>query len=271
MTLKALMGTTALAGTLAASTPGALPRLASDTLAGWERYVAATAQRHARELADGSRFLAIDFEREAPGHRAAVEGGGILIDDVESRDAAGGEIDVPSALVHHWRGAVLIPGARLADLLVKLQSGPPAAKPEDVLAARVLDTGPDRLTVYLRLQRSKFVTVVYDTEHEIAFRRHGARRASSTSVATKIVELDDPGTPRERAVAAGDDRGFLRRWQAYWRYEEVAGGVIAECESISLSRSVPSLLRYVAGPLIRSTARESMERTLIAVRDGYRR
>jgi len=34
----------------------------------------------------------------------------------------------------------------------------------------------------------------------------------------------------------GDDRGFLWRLNAYWRYEQVAGGVIAECESITLSR-----------------------------------
>jgi hypothetical protein len=256
---------------IAAATPGALPTLASDTLAGWERYVGATEQRQGRELADGARFFTFDFDREAPGHRAAIAGGALHIEDMESIDARGEAIDVPSAMVHHWRGAVLIPGVTLPDLLARLRSGPPPGMPEDVLAARVLDSGPDRQRLYLRLKRTKFVTVVFDTEHDTRFRRHSARRASSATVATRIVELQDPGTPDERAVAPGDDRGFLRRWRNYWRYEEVQGGVIAECESISLSRGVPSLLRYVAGPLIRSTARESMERTLIALRDGYRR
>jgi hypothetical protein len=46
----------------------------------------------------------------------------------------------------------------------------------------------------------------------------------------------------------------------------VAGGVIIECESVSLSRTVPSVVRYIVGPLIDSTARESMTRTLEAVR-----
>jgi hypothetical protein len=65
----------------------------------------------------------------------------------------------------------------------------------------------------------------------------------------------------------GDDRGFLWRLNAYWRYEAVPGGVIAECESVSLSRDVPFGLGLVAGPIIRSTARESMERTLESLRD----
>jgi hypothetical protein len=69
----------------------------------------------------------------------------------------------------------------------------------------------------------------------------------------------------------GDDRGFLWRLNAYWRYEEVAGGVLAECESISLSRDVPSLVRYFVGPLVESAARDSMERTLTTLRMRFAR
>ena len=44
-------------------------------------------------------------------------------------------------------------------------------------------------------------------------------------------------------------------------------GVVAECESISLSRDVPFGLGAIAGPIIRSTARESMTRTLESLRE----
>jgi hypothetical protein len=125
------------------------------------------------------------------------------------------------------------------------------------------------MRVFLRVQRTKFVTVVNNTEHTVTFRRHGPTRASSTSTATKIAEVESPNTPRERELKPGDDRGFLWRWNSYWRYEEVAGGVIAECESVSLSRDVPAVVSYVAGPLIRSTARESMERTLATMRTRF--
>lgn len=74
------------------------------------------------------------------------------------------------------------------------------------------------------------------------------------------------GTPQERELAPGQARGFLWRWNSCWRYEDVPGGVIAECESLSLSRTIPSLLYYAVKPLVDSTARESMERTLSALR-----
>ncbi|CAN5668442.1 hypothetical protein BH23ACI1_BH23ACI1_16670 [soil metagenome] len=56
------------------------------------------------------------------------------------------------------------------------------------------------------------------------------------------------------------------RLTAYWRFEQAGHGVMVECESVSLSRSVPALLRPVAGPLISRVARESLERTLREVR-----
>ena len=177
---------------------------------------------------------------------------------------------VPSALVHHWRGDVLIPGTTVAEIVSALLAGPPP-KQEDVLQSNILERGPDRLKVYLKLQRKRLVTVVYNTEHVVTFARYGGTRATSTSIATKIAELADADTPQERELPNGDDRGFLWRLNAYWRYEEVPGGVIAECESISLSREVPALLRYLVSPLVDSTARESMVRTLTSLRAHFAR
>ena len=137
---------------------------------------------------------------------------------------------------------------------------------EDVLESRVLERDADRVRVFLKLRRKKFVTVHFNTEHEMLYARHTAGRASSRSVATRIAELEEAGTPDEREKPVGVDRGFLWRLNSYWRYEEVAGGVIVECESITLSRSIPSLVRWMVKPLIESAARESMERTLTSLR-----
>ncbi len=249
--------------TLAAAT------LTPAALAGWGNYLKATEQRIGRELGGTDRFLAQDFAADAAAKRRSVLGGTILMESVESTNPQGRPIDVPDAQVHHWRGAVFIPGARLTDVMAKLESGAPVARQEDVLQWKLLDRQPDRLKVFLRLQRTKFVTVVYNTEHEVAFRRHGPTHASSTSVATRIAEVESPNAPNERELRPGDDHGYLWRWNSYWRYEEVAGGVIAECESVSLSRRVPSVVSYVVGPLIRSTARESMERTLATMRKMF--
>jgi len=239
------------------------------SVAGWTVYVNATESRVTRELGDGRRFLGIDFDADAASERAAVLGGQVLVRRLEVSGANGRSIDVPSARVHHWRGVVFVPGVTLAQLLAELRRSAPPPGRDDVLASRVLERGPDRMKVYLKLQRRKLVTVVYNTEHIVTFRTYGPARASTVSVATKIAELESPGRPEERERPQGDDRGFLWKLNAYWRYEQVAGGVIAECESISLSRDAPALVRYAVEPLIEHTARESMDRTLSSFRARF--
>ncbi|HKW02387.1 MAG TPA: hypothetical protein VJN96_21365 [Vicinamibacterales bacterium] len=241
-------------------------RLKPEAETGWTRYVTATERRIASEVALRDRFLALDFAPSAAADRRALLSGEVVVRGVESVDAAGEAIDVPSALVHHWRGAVFVPRATVDGLLAKLQSGELLTQQEDVLKSAILERAPGRLRVYLKLQRSKIVTVVFNTEHVVTFARVSPTRATSQSTATKIAELEEAGTPREHELPVGDDRGFLWKLNAYWRYEQVAGGVIIECESVSLSRTVPSVVRYIVGPLIDSTARESMTRTLEAVR-----
>lgn len=231
-----------------ARTPAApLPPLRPEAAAAWQHYVAATEAR---------------IDRDLSGPRAPIPAGQIRIESVTASGAAGEPLDVPHAMVHHWRGVVFLPGAELDDLLRRLAGGEPGTRQSDVLAARVLDRRSDGLRLFLRVQRQKFVTVVYDTEHAVTFTRHHVGLASTASRAIRINEISGAGTPSERALGDGEDRGFLWRWHAYWRYEQVPGGVLAECESVSLSRSVPAVVRLLAGRLIRTTARESMERTL---------
>jgi hypothetical protein len=230
---------------------------------GWNRYVAAVERRRDAERPEASRFLVLDFDRDPSSERRALIAGGIVAREIDGPAGRGDGIEVPGAAVHHWRGAIYLPGVRLSGLMASLAAGPPSGP--DVLRSAVLRRDAAGMRVFLRLQRTRFVTVVYDTEHEVRFTRDGPDRASSVSVAARIAEVTEVGTPRERALSSAEDHGYLWRLNAYWRYEAVAGGVIAECESISLSRSVPFGLQYLAGPLIRSAARESMERTLEAL------
>ncbi len=232
----------------------------------WNRYISAVERERANALQSttGGRFLAMDVGPRASADRRAVLAGEVVVESLDSPFATGQTIEVPGAMVHRWRGAVLVPNVTVAQLLQRLEAAPPIN--EDVLGATVLRRGRDEMHVFLRLQRRKIVTVVYNTEHDVHFERLSSTRAVSTSVATRIAEVRNPGEPGESEYAPGDDHGFLWRLNAYWRYEQAAGGVIAECESISLSRSVPMLLRPIAGPIVNGVARESLERTLNALR-----
>ena len=163
---------------------------------------------------------------------------------------------------------MFIPGATLESVL-GVAADPTEHRQEDVLEARVLQRTAHGLRLFLKLQRKLVVSAVYNTEHDITFRRLGPGRASSTSVATRIAEVENPGTPDEHELPPGMDRGFLWRLNAYWRYQAAPDGVFVEIESLSLSRSVPWGLGTVVRPLANRVARESMLRTLEALRARF--
>lgn len=64
--------------------------------------------------------------------------------------------------------------------------------------------------------------------------------------------------------------GFLWRLNSYWRYEQVGAGVIVECESLTLSRSIPFFAALFVRPIIEGVARESLGRALTALRERIR-
>ena len=167
--------------------------------------------------------------------------------------ATGETVHVNGGTISDWRGAVFVPNVTLEHALDRLQNPGTPPPQDDVLASRVLARRPDWLRVYMRLVRHAIVTATYDTEHEMTFERWTPTLATARSVATRIDEV-------------GGDRGFLWALNSYWRYERISGGVAIEVESLTLSRGVPFVARPVAAPIVTSIARESMIRTLEALR-----
>ena len=257
-----------LAVVLAAAAPAGpgAAELKDETIAAWQRYVEATERRVARELGAGDAFLVQDFGDDAAGARRDVLAGLVRVDRMETRTASGERIAVPGGAIHHWRGSVLIPEVTLDDVLHDLLHGVNLTKMQNgVVESRVIDRDGDRLHMFLKLRRRQLVTVHYNTEHHVQYTRHRADAASSRSVAIRIAELVDAGSSSEREKPVGRDRGFLWRLNSYWRYHQAGGGVIVECESVSLSRSIPRAIRWMATPIINRTARQVMTRTLTSM------
>ena len=86
---------------------------------------------------------------------------------------------------------------------------------------------------------------------------------------TKIVEVENAGTPQERLLPEGNDHGFMWRLYSYWRYKQVGGGVVVEVESLTLSRNLPFLVSPFLRPVVNSTARDSLTRTLTSMRARF--
>ena len=233
--------------------------LQEETLAAWQRYVEATERRMAREIGDGGRFLVLDFHDEAARMRREALAGEPVIWRTETRDDEGDSLEVPKGKIHHWLGAVLIPNADVDHVVDGLQYAiPPHELQNDVLESRVLWRDGDELGTFLKLSRKAIVTMHYNTEHVAEYVRPGGGRAWSRSESTRIAELEDFGSPAEREKPVGNDRGFLWRLNVYWRYEEVAGGVLMECEVVTLSRSIPLLMRWMLAPIVTREARAAL-------------
>ena len=127
-------------------------------------------------------------------------------------------------------------------------------------------TGND-FSVFMRIVKSKFfLSDVLNTEHEIHFIPLDAKRVYSRAYSTRVAEVTDPGTPREHELPVGKDRGLLWRLFGYWFYEERDGGVIVECESVTLTRDVPFGMGHLLSPIIHGLPAESLRKGLESTR-----
>jgi hypothetical protein len=240
-----------------------------ETVKAWRECVDVTERRIRSELSAQKGFLALDFQDSADAARERQEllARKIPIEKIANKDDDQKHIDVPDGMIHHWRGSVFIPGVTLDFVFARIKNpNQEDTKQEDVLDSRVLERAPGQLKLYLKLQRSKIVTVVYNTEHLVKYAQYSADKASSSSTATKIAEVERLAGNAEQEKPEGHDKGFLWRMNSYWRYQQVPGGVIVELESMTLSRSIPAIFELMVRPIINKIARESMERTLESMR-----
>ena len=237
----------------ASAVAAAAAELKPGTVRAFDRYVALTEERMRAEVEGRSPFLWLDRldPTESAEVLARLRSGEVVIERLRTRDG-GEEVDVPSGMVHHWIGTVLIPGATLDRTIALVQDYDryPEVYAPDVRASAIRSRAGDRFEVYLRLHTKKILTWVADTEHSVEFIPVGDSRMHVPSRSTRILEIEHPDTPRERAKPEGDDRGFAWRLNNYCSFEERDEGTLMQCESITLTRGIPFSARR-RGPAVR--------------------
>ena len=161
--------------------------LKAKTAADFARYVSVVEARRTGDITNNEPFL--DIERQPPAQLAktiaALKRGEVIVTRGAARDASSNEVSVSGGLINHWRGTVFVPNVKL-DAMLKVLQEPQTDKhkQEDVLSSRVVSRDGDTQKVFLRLRRTKFVTVVYDTEYDVEYRRIDYDRAWSNSIST---------------------------------------------------------------------------------------
>jgi hypothetical protein len=180
-----------------------------------------------------------------------------------------GNIEIKGGLIQDWTGAIFIPSANLRSVLEVAQDYQhhnEIYKPEIASALVRSHTGND-FAVFMRIVKSKlFLSDVLNTEHEIHFVPIDLKRVYSRAYSTRIVEVSDPGKPSERELPVGKDRGLMWRMYGYWFFEERNGGVVVECESVTLTRDVPFGMGRLLSPIIHGLPAESLRKGLESTR-----
>ena len=181
--------------------------------------------------------------------------------------------NLSGALLHHWRGTAFAPGAKVEDferLMRDFNSYPQHFSPQ-VLQAKVITQGGDRMQAWMRVRQRHVITVVMDTTYDITFGQLDVRHGYSISESTRIAEIDGAGTGAERTLSASEDHGFLWRLNTFWSYVERDGGLFLQIEAISLTRSIPRSVGWAVEPYVESIPRESLEFTLRSACNALRK
>ena len=240
------------------ATPQGTVRLKPETVKAFDQFVTRAEESMANRQSNDSAFL---WLRGEPARLETALGGRIVVVRLDD------DVDMDGGMTHHWIAGMFIPGATIDDVLAVLKNFDefPDLYPE-VVDSRLMGRDGDTYELYQRLRKKKVLTVVLDTWHDVSYRTLDDDRAVGWSRSTEIREVRNAGTPDEKLLPEGEDRGFVWRIYLYWRFEQNDEGVLAECQSISLGRRVPALLRWFVDPFIRSIPRDSLERSLEATR-----
>lgn len=239
--------------------------LKPQTLAAYEQHVA-TVERLFVDAIESQTFLRI----ATPARRGGLAAGNVI----REPGYEDGIVGVDDGLIHHWRGALLIPGATLADVLTVAQDFAAYGRIYQWVAgarliAHVRDGQTDTYRVLLQVeQRAGPVTGVIDLWTIVSYRYPDEDRAVAISDTDCIRQVEHPGRPDERLLPPDTGSGYLWRANTFSRYLQRDEGVYVEVDHLGLSRDFPPLLGWLVEPFARRIGRGSVERSLVQLRDA---
>jgi hypothetical protein len=156
--------------------------------------------------------------------------------------------DVANGSIHHYSGAIRVPGATIEMARKMMQDYPNYTKyfKNDIGASkgqRLPDsTAEDEhyTTDLLLVQSTLWINVTYDTKYDVHYRRLAKDRWAVRSAAVSIREQKDAKDAAAGHYPPGEDHGFLWKTNTYWHIRERDGGLDMQVDSISLSRPSPT-------------------------------
>lgn len=246
-----------------AETLGAAVLLQPETIAAFDEYAETAERQFSRRLAGQEPFL---WASELEERIAALRSGKVVVAPIASH----GNAPIPGGLIHDWIASVLVPDVEVEQVVGVVTGYDSHAETyaPSVLESKILSRDGPRLHVAMRMVRSAGLTAVLETEHDAEYDRLSAGRWWGRSRSTSIREVHKAGSPDEWLSPVGNDNGYLWRLHTYWRFAEAHGGVIAEYRTVTLTRGIPSSLRWVLRPVLSQLPKTSLRTVMRTTREA---
>ncbi len=182
--------------------------------------------------------------------------------------AGDGPVKISNGLVHDWVGAAFVPDVTVEQVLALVQNydNHKSIYAPEVMDSKLVSHDGNDFKIFLRLLKKKIITVVLDTDHDVHYSQVAEKRWFCRSFTTRIAEVEEVGTPKEKVLEPDTGYGFLWRLYSYWKFDERNTGVVIECRAISLTRDIPTGLGWIIEPIVRKLPQESLIATLEATR-----
>jgi hypothetical protein len=238
--------------------------LQAGTLAAWQAYLKQSDVQMQKRIESRGLFLWMD---ESPDRAARVRRGEAVIAPVAGK----GTQDVPNGLVHHWIGAIFIPGATVDSLLAVVHdfdSYHRVYRPV-VTSSRTLACADSKQEFQMVWQRKLLmVSAAMQGRYQAYDVMLDANRGYSVAEAVEVREIEGYRHSDERLLPPDTGNGFIWRIRSTARFEERDGGVYLELEAIALTRDIPASLAWMVNPLVNHLSVNSLTTTLRQTRDA---
>jgi hypothetical protein len=241
--------------------PVGVAEFRADAAHAYDEYIGTIRRSFAARIRTGGSLLDLTAAESSP----LLRDGRVMVVPAQ-RD---GIVGVSGGLIHHWKGAAFIPHVTLQRAVSVSQdyaNYKHIYKPV-VLSASLLEQHGDTFRVLMRIQnRNGPVSAVLDIWSVVEYQRKGDNLVYSSAASERISEIENAGTPDERLLSENQGRGYLWRADTFSRLVEQDGGVLAELESVGLSRTFPPLLGWIIAPIARRIGKSSVEESLLEFR-----
>lgn len=229
----------------------------------WDEYVGSVRAQLDARLRPTACFLWADEDAE---RLRRLRGGEILVtpaDEETPRRISGG-------LIHHWLGAVFIPGVTVADVIATIRDYDRYNEfyPSIVNSKLTARTGPTDRSTTVERHQAMFSTIALDADVSAFYARVGDQRGYSVSQTTRLQEIQNYGGSHQYEMEPNAPKAYLWKLATISRYQERDGGVYLELEGLALSRDIPSSLRWLVDPFVRKASASAMAASLRLTRQA---